>query len=103
MFHREIGLKNYDGLLPLLSSYLSSHLALCDCVSIWVAAFASPKFLEFPEYILIARLFFNFSNVFSIDTLPGQDRLPVIDQAFASLELGYLKTAAFILPESSHE
>jgi hypothetical protein len=101
--HREIGLKNYDALLPLIAGHLSSQLALCDCVDIWIASFASPSFLEFTEYILIACLFFNFPNVFSIDTLPDQDILPIIEQAFASLELGYLETAAFVFAESSRE
>jgi hypothetical protein len=93
----QIGVRSFERLAPVLATHLSRFLPLCDCIDVWLAAAASPSFLEFTQFMLISALIFNFPNMFSLDPLPDQDLQPLIEQAFEFIDHRYLASASFVL------
>jgi hypothetical protein len=99
----QIGVRTFDRLIPLFTAHMSTLLPLCDCLDLWLAAAASPSFLEFTQFMLIACLFFNFPNMFSLEPSADQDLQPAIEQAFEYIDHRYLATASFTLSEKARE
>jgi hypothetical protein len=93
------GVRSYDRLIPLLAGHMSSILALCDCFDVWLAAFATPSFLGFTEFMVLSCLFMNFPNMLLLEYSPDQDIVALIEQPFTYVDLPYIETASFVLSE----
>jgi hypothetical protein len=93
----QIGVKNYDRLIPFLTGHFCTLLPLCDCIDLWLAAAASPSFLEFTQFMLISCLFLTFPNLVLFKPNADQDLQPVIEQAFEFIDHRYLEKASFSL------
>jgi hypothetical protein len=98
-----IGVKNFDRLIPSIIGHFSTFLPLCDCIDLWLAAAASPSFLDFTQFMLVSCLVLNFPNLFLSHSVPDQDLQPIIEQAFEYIDHRYLERASFILGERARE
>jgi hypothetical protein len=99
----DAGVRDYDDLGPLLMTFFASELKWNQCADIWLAAMASPNIMTFIQYLLIASLFFNFPNIFSLEKAENRSLLPVVKQAFEFVDHRYLEVFSFVLSEHRHE
>jgi hypothetical protein len=93
----QIGLHDFERLVPLLTDHFCTLMPLCDCVDIWLAAAAYPSFLEFTQFMLIACLFLAFPNVVSMQGMEEQDLHRVVQHAVKVLDHRYLEKVVFSL------
>jgi hypothetical protein len=99
----QIGVRSFDQLIPLITSHMGTLLPLCDCLDLWLAALATPSFLEFTQVMTISCLFFNFPNTTAPAQTADQDLQSMIEKTLEFVDHRYLEMTSFVLVERAAE